>query len=122
MKTEETTTGTPAGETTSTTSTIDQQRAPPTNSSAPSIEKTEVSEKEIDTDKETDEEEKKRKKKEKVGRILTFLGLQIALFLAALDGYVNQSTESFHNLSYYSDLILFVFKYYCRHCFTPYWI
>lgn len=88
MKTEETTTGTPAGETTSTTSTIDQQRAPPTNSSAPSIEKTEVSEKEIDTDKETDEEEKKRKKKEKVGRILTFLGLQIALFLAALDGTI----------------------------------
>lgn len=99
MKTEGTTTRIPAGETTSTTSTIDQQRAPPTNSSSTSIEKTEVSEKEIDTDKEIDEEEKKRKKKEKVGRILTFLGLQIALFLAALDGYVNQSICSFRNLS-----------------------
>ena len=29
--------------------------------------------------------EKKRLKKEKVGRILTFIGLQVSLFLAALD-------------------------------------
>lgn len=29
----------------------------------------------------------KLKKKKKLGRILTFIGLQISLFLAALDGY-----------------------------------
>ncbi|CAO3654786.1 unnamed protein product [Mucor hiemalis] len=88
MKTEETTAGVPAEETTSTTSTIDQQRIPPVNSSASTIEKPEASEKVNVEDEESAEDEKKRKKKEKVGRILTFLGLQIALFLAALDGTI----------------------------------
>jgi hypothetical protein len=32
-----------------------------------------------------DETEKKKLKREKVGRVLTFIGLQVSLFLAALD-------------------------------------
>lgn len=70
----------------STVSTLDQQNASPIDQPASVTEKPEV----IMDNEETSEEEKKRKKKEKIGRILTFLGLQIALFLAALDKYVNQ--------------------------------
>lgn len=61
------------------TSTLDQEVLDPSNVST--AEKTEVTVLE-----ETSEETIKRKKKEKMGRILTFIGLQIALFLAALDG------------------------------------
>jgi sorbitol-specific phosphotransferase system component IIBC len=75
-------------ESNSTISAVDQKSISPIDSSTNSTEKPEVEQTEIkdDTVNETSEEEIKRKKKEKVGRILTFLGLQIALFLAALDG------------------------------------
>ncbi|GAA5798020.1 hypothetical protein HPULCUR_003418 [Helicostylum pulchrum] len=63
------------------TSTLDQEVLYPPNVST---EKTEVTIR----DEETPEETIKRKKKAKVGRILTFIGLQIALFLAALDGTI----------------------------------
>ncbi|GAA5810324.1 hypothetical protein MFLAVUS_003745 [Mucor flavus] len=63
------------------TSTLDQEVLDPSNVST--AEKTEVTVLE-----ETSEETIKRKKKEKMGRILTFIGLQIALFLAALDGTI----------------------------------
>jgi hypothetical protein len=65
----------------STISTLDQQSTSKADPSTSSIEKPTV----IIEDEEAIALERKRKKKEKVGRILTFFGLQIALFLAALD-------------------------------------
>lgn len=75
-----------APESNPTISATDQKKISPTDPSTASTEKSEVEQNEIKETKETSEDEIKRKKKEKVGRILTFLGLQISLFLAALDG------------------------------------
>ncbi|KAI8050030.1 major facilitator superfamily domain-containing protein [Thamnidium elegans] len=63
------------------TSTINKEVLDPSNVSTEKTEATVL-------DEETPEETTKRKKKEKMGRILTFIGLQIALFLAALDGTI----------------------------------
>lgn len=70
----------------STTSTVDQQSVSPIDPSTTWSEKPDNQEMVAVEDDESPEDEIKRKKKEKIGRILTFVGLQIALFLAALDG------------------------------------
>lgn len=70
----------------STTSTIDQQNASSIDASAPWSEKPDNLKNIIVEDDESPEDEAQRKKKEKRARIFTFVGLQIALFLAALDG------------------------------------
>ncbi|KAG2192966.1 hypothetical protein INT47_005692 [Mucor saturninus] len=72
----------------STTSTIDQQNASSIDPSTPWSEKPDNLKNIIVEDDESPEDEIKRKKKEKTARILTFVGLQIALFLAALDGTI----------------------------------
>lgn len=69
-------------------STVDQQSIPPIEPSTSSTEKSDLTENEKKVgqeEKETPEQEKKRIRKEKLARILTFVGLQVALFLAALD-------------------------------------
>lgn len=70
----------------STTSTIDQEIVPSIDPSTPWSEKPDNQDTVIVEDDESPEDELKRKKKERTARILTFVGLQIALFLAALDG------------------------------------
>jgi hypothetical protein len=68
----------------STISALDRKSITPIDPATNSTEKSDVEQ--TDTINETPQEEIKRKKKEKAARILTFLGLQISLFLAALDG------------------------------------
>lgn len=70
----------------STTPTLDQQSIAPIEQPAALSEKPDLHDVAVVEDDESPEDAIKRKKKEKIARILIFVGLQLALFLAALDG------------------------------------